>query len=119
MNGKKVGTADKASVPSVNKDVFDGPVGVAVQSEEKGGAQGIDIDLLAEAIASKLMRYSKLSVSQEGDYTVDDLMALMHISRSTANAIATGRYAVGGAVRFRREDIQQRRQLGKKIEVER
>lgn len=54
-----------------------------------------------------------------GDYTLQDLVKVLNISRATASRCLTGRYNIGKAVRFRREDIDFVRGAGKKIEVRR
>lgn len=52
-----------------------------------------------------------------GDYTQRDLQRVLNIGRSQAAKCLTGRYTVGGAVRFRRDEIDYLRKIGGKIEV--
>jgi len=54
---------------------------------------------------------------QNSDYTAKDLAEIFGISIFTARIIKTGRYKIGGRVRFRKEDIDFARQTGKKIEM--
>ncbi len=60
-----------------------------------------------------------MSKTIEPDFTIEDLMKVLNISKNTAAGITTGRYKVGRLVRYRREDIMQMRNLGRNIPVER
>ncbi len=81
-------------------------------------APKIDAEVI-DAIVKQLEKVLRPLANLGEDYSVDDIARLCNVSKTTAMRIQTGRYYVGDAVRFRREEIDYYRKTGKRLETKR